>query len=75
MRRIIKDDEECQVQLDEGMEYNYRKDFIAKGDGVKEYSLALIYSRKSNIVPPIGNEGVFDGDAPAAVREGAQPAL
>lgn len=50
MRTIIREDDEQQVQGDEnGNEFIYRKDFIAKGDFKTEFSLCLVYQRKGKI--------------------------
>jgi len=51
MRRILSESDEQQIQGDEnGREFIYRKDFISTGDRSTEYSLALMYSRKSKIL-------------------------
>jgi len=46
MRRVIEDSRNEQVQGDEnGRQYVFRKDFIARGDCKEEYSLSLMYCR------------------------------
>jgi hypothetical protein len=48
MRIILKDDLEYQVQGDgRGVEYHYRKDYLYKGDMEEEYSLVLLWSKRS----------------------------
>jgi hypothetical protein len=49
MRKIIKDEKDLQVQVDEdGTEYYYVKEHLKHGDRKSEYSLVL-QRRESNI--------------------------
>jgi hypothetical protein len=77
MRKILREDDEFQTQGDEdGREYLYRKDFIAKGDFKTEYSLSLCYTRHPRIerpaVEPSSMGKPVDG---TEIRQGSEPPL